>query len=61
MKRSSLPVPIGTVLEERALAMRASLLARVGRDDEARRAARDYLASFPGGEAIARMEALLAE
>lgn len=48
----------GSPVEERALAMRASLLARVGRVEEARTAARAYLAAFPGGEAIPRMEAL---
>lgn len=48
----------GSPVEERALAMRASLLARVGRFEEARTAARAYLAAFPGGEAIPRMEAL---
>ncbi|AKF05881.1 FecR family protein [Sandaracinus amylolyticus] len=51
----------GSPLEERALAMRASLLARLGRDDEAAITARAYLAGFPGGEARARMEALLAD
>ncbi|MCZ7687145.1 MAG: FecR domain-containing protein [Sandaracinaceae bacterium] len=48
----------GSPLEERALAMRASLLARVGRSAEARTAARAYLAAFPGGQAAARMEAI---
>ncbi|UJR81428.1 FecR family protein [Sandaracinus amylolyticus] len=51
----------GSPLEERALAMRASLLARLGRDEDAAITARAYLAGFPGGEARARMEALLAE
>jgi len=49
----------GSPLEERALAMRAGLLARVGRTRESHEAARRYLASFPGGEASARMEALI--
>lgn len=48
----------GSPLEERALAMRASLLARLGRASEAAESARRYLASFPGGEARARMERL---
>jgi hypothetical protein len=46
----------GSPVEERALAMRARLLARVGRTHEARTAARAYLASFPSGAAIAEME-----
>lgn len=50
----------GSPLEERALAMRAALLARVGRTTEARTAARAYLAAFPGGQAAARMEAIAA-
>jgi hypothetical protein len=49
----------GSPLEERALAMRANLLARTGHTRQAHEAARRYLASFPGGEASARMDALL--
>jgi len=39
----------GSPLAERALALRVSLLAELGRPDEAARAARDYLARFEDG------------
>ncbi len=50
----------GSPVEERALATRASLLARLGRGAEARTTARAYLAAFPGGDGAAQMDAILA-
>ncbi|MBX3250004.1 MAG: FecR domain-containing protein [Myxococcales bacterium] len=51
----------GAPLEERGVALRATLLARTGRDREARTSARAYLLAFPSGEARARMQRLLEE
>ena len=49
----------GAPLEEQALAMRALLRSRIGRLDEARADARDYLVSFSSGPSAPQMQALL--
>ncbi len=48
----------GAPLEEQALARRALLLARLGRDDEARAAARDYAVTFSSGPSASQMRDL---
>lgn len=48
----------GAPLEEQALARRAHLLARLGRDDEAREAARDYVVTFSSGPSASLMRDL---
>lgn len=50
----------GSPLAERALALRVSLLAELGRPDEAARAARDYLARFEDGPHAGAMRARIA-
>jgi len=52
------PAP-ASPLDERALGLRARVLHRLGRLDEAHSVARDYLARHPSGGLVGWMQALL--